>query len=229
MPSQPYGECRYPQVSRWASVCLRPLTVLWRWLAHNNKLVADGGVDTPGKERAQFAPGHETVHGAQSWAGPEAIDSPPAAGFGKQPVGWLRWLDGSWTRGLGCLVAAGCRTRDRTRRKQVPSSGSNHQPKKSVWDPLPAQSCVSATHPGCENPMRTQGCRRWWCSPGLPEEQTGYSYTVCVDNSSSELINGSETAVIQSNYGLSLNLLESQSCPWQMDPQFPHASGQARV
>ncbi len=162
------------------SVCLplRSLTVLagahncGRWRCRQR----------PERKGSGSPPGHERVHGAQSVARPEAIDSPPAAGFGKQPVGWTRrtWSQPDAGPGTG---RAG---------KQVPSSGSN-QPKKSVWDPLPAQSSVSATHPNRENPMKAQGCRRWGVRQAFQKTKPAANATP----SSSELSwqRGSQTTI----------------------------------
>src|SRR4051794_29135283 len=80
MPSQPYGECRYPWVFDMSARLPRTVdSSLWRTQLWQMAV-----------SRARFAPGHERVPGAQSMARPEAIASPPAAGFGKQPVGWAR-------------------------------------------------------------------------------------------------------------------------------------------
>ena len=59
----------------------------------------------PGKERARGKSGPERLNGAQK-LGQARGERFATAGFGKHPVGWRS------------LVAAGCRTRDRTRREQ---------------------------------------------------------------------------------------------------------------
>ena len=165
--------------------------------------MADGGVDT-GKKRARFAPGHERVPGAQSMARPEAIDFATRC--------WIRQ-----TAGRKDLVAAGCRTRDRRAGSKCQTSGSN-QPKKSVWDPHPAQSSVSS-HPS---------------RPRKPNEDTGLSSLavfVRPSRRTNPLVvlqshHGSQTTVLESNYKFSASLLEPQKrlSLVHMDPQFPHVS-----